>query len=166
MSHPKAATKIQEKGAHKAKASDDVIMAIKTSEKAVANTYFDRIKEFPLTSIRDDSHLSEARKVLNRLVMADLDKGSQDYLDALTDLVEKYEDENASIPDAPAQDVLRLLMKSNKLSQNKLSQKAGIPQSTISEILAGTKQMNVSHMVKLSAIFGVEPAVFMPKRKS
>jgi HTH-type transcriptional regulator/antitoxin HigA len=129
-------------------------MAIKTRDKVLGDTYLDRIKEFPLTSIRDDEHLAEARKVLNRLVMADLDKGSQDYLDALTDLVEKYED------------VLRLLMVSNKLSQNKLAKIVGIPQSTISEILAGTKQMTVSHMVKLSAIFCVEPAVFMPKGKS
>ena len=71
--------------------------------------YILKVMEFPLTSIRDDEHLAEARKVLNRLVMADLDKGSRDYLDALTDLVEKYEDEYVSIPDAPAQDVLRLL---------------------------------------------------------
>lgn len=127
--------------------------------------YILKVMEFPLTSIRDDQHLAEARKVLNRLVMADLDKGSQDYLDALTDLVEKYEDKYVSIPDAPAQDVLRLLMESNKVSQNKLAKEVGIPQSTISEILAGTKQMNVSHMVKLSAVFGVEPAVFMPKGK-
>ena len=81
------------------------------------------------------------------------------------DLVEKYEDEKVSIPDAPARDVLRLLMESNKLSQNKLAKKVGIPQSTISEILAGTKQMTVNHMIKLAAIFGVGPAVFMPKRK-
>jgi HTH-type transcriptional regulator/antitoxin HigA len=141
-------------------------MATKTLGKVLRDTYLDRIKEFLLTSIRDDEHLAEARKVLKRLVMTDLDKGSQDYLDALTDLVEKYEDENISIPDAPAQDVLRLLMESNKLSQNKLAKRVGIPQSTISEILAGTKQMNVSHMVKLSAIFGVAPAVFMPKGKS
>src|SRR5438874_482771 len=141
-------------------------MAIKTLDKVPRATYLDRIKEFPLTSIRDDEHLALARKVLNRLVMADLDKGAQDYVDALTDLVEKYEDGNVSIPDAPAQDVLRLLMESNKLSQNKLAKMVGIPQSTMSEILAGTKQMTVKHMVKLSAIFGVEPAVFMPKGKS
>ena len=140
-------------------------MAIKTRDKIPGDTYLDRIKEFRLTSIRDDEHLAEARKVLNRLIMADLDQGSQVYLDALTDLVEKYEDDNVSIPDAPAQEVLRLLMESNKLSQNKLAKKVGMPQSTISEILAGTKQMNVSHMVKLSAIFGVKPAVFMPKGK-
>ena len=140
-------------------------MANKTLDKVLSDTYLARIKEFPLTSIRDDEHLTEARKVLNRLVMADLDKGSQDYLDALTDLVEKYEDENVSILDAPSHDVLRLLMESNKLSQNKLAKMAKIPQSTISEILAATKKMNVSHMVKLAAIFGVQPAVFMPKGK-
>ena len=140
-------------------------MAIKTLGKVRGDRYFDRIKEFPLTSIRDDEHLAEARKVLNRLVMSDLDKGSQDYLDALTDLVEKYEDENVAIPDAPAKDVLRLLMESNELSQNRLAKKVGIPQSTISEILGGTKRMTVNHMIKLAAIFGVGPAVFMPKRK-
>lgn len=140
-------------------------MAIKTGEKVLGDGYFDRIKEFPLTSIRDDLHLAEARKVLNRLVMADLDTGSQAYLDALTDLVEKYEDDRVSIPDAPAQDVLRLLMESNELSQNRLAKKAGISQSTISEILAGTKQMTVTHMVKLSAIFGVGPAVFLPAKE-
>ena len=146
--------------------TEKVIMAIKRLAKVGGDTYLDRIKEFPLTSIRDDEHLAEARKVLNRLVMADLDKGSQNYLDALTDLVEKYEDEKVSMPDAPPQDVLRLLMESNKLSQNKLAKKVGIPQSTISEILAGTKHMTVNHMVRLSAIFGVEPAVFVPKRRS
>lgn len=140
-------------------------MAIKTLNKDVGDTYLTRIKEFPLTSIRDDKHLAAARKVLNRLVMADLDKGSQLYLDALSDLVEKYEDENVHIPDAPAKDVLHLLMESNKLSQNRLAKKVGIPQSTLSEILAGSKQMNVSHMLKLSAIFGVEPAVFLPRGK-
>ncbi len=138
-------------------------MAVKTRDKAPGNTYLDRIKEFPLTSIRDDEHLAEARKVLNRLVVADRDEGSQNYFDALTDLVEKYEDMSVSIPDAPARDVLRLLMESNGLTQNKLAKKVGIPQSTISEILAGAKQMNVNHMVKLSALFGVAPAVFMPR---
>src|ERR1700722_16873542 len=141
-------------------------MAIKTPNKFLSDTYLNRIKEFPLTSIRDDEHLAEARTVLNRLVMSDLDKGSQDYLNALTDLVEKYEDKNVAILDAPAKDVLRLLMESNELSQSKLAKKVGIPQSTISEILAGTKQMTVNHMIKIAAIFGVGPAVFMPKRKS
>lgn len=162
MSRSKAPAEAPEEEFRKANASEDVIMAIKTLNSPV-DAYLDRIKKFPLISIRDDEHLAEARKVLNRLVMADLDTGSRDYLDALTILVEKYEDENVSIPDAPAPDVLRLLMTSNKLSQNKLAKKVGIPQSTISEILSGTKQMNVRHMVKLSALFGVAPAVFMAK---
>lgn len=141
-------------------------MATKPFNKSVGDAYLNRIKEFPLTSIRDDQHLLEARRVLNRLIMTDLDEGSQTYVDALTDLVERYEEENVPMPDAPARDVLRLLMDSNRLTQSKLAKRVGIPQSTISEMLAGVKEMNVHHMVKLAAVFGIEPAVFMPKKKS
>jgi antitoxin component HigA of HigAB toxin-antitoxin module len=53
----------------------------------------------------------------------------------------------------------------NKSGSDKNNSECPKPPSRASEILAGTKQMNVSHMVKLSAIFGVEPAVFLPKGK-
>jgi mRNA-degrading endonuclease HigB of HigAB toxin-antitoxin module/antitoxin component HigA of HigAB toxin-antitoxin module len=160
---PRPPAKARQKKSRAAQPSGEATMAVKTRGKVPSRSYLDRIKQFPLTRIRDEQHLAEARTVLNRLVMANLDRGSQAYLDALTDLVEKYEDLNVAIPDAPARDVLRLLMESNGLSQNRLAGKVGIPQSTISEILAGAKQMNVNHMVKLSALFGVSPAVFMPK---
>lgn len=42
-----------------------------------------------------------------------LDRGAQEYLDALSDLIATYEDEHAPIPDASESDVLRELMRSS-----------------------------------------------------
>jgi hypothetical protein len=68
-------------------------MAIKTaaSARTLPGTYFDHVKRFPLTHVRDDAHLEEATAVIDRLLREDLDEGGQEYLDALTDLVEIYE---------------------------------------------------------------------------
>src|SRR5262245_10975075 len=106
-------------------------------KSARPGTYFALVRRFPLIHIRDDDHLSEAQEVIDRLLEGDLDEGSQEYLDVLTGLVESYEDRHVPIPDASEADVLRELMGSNRLSQQKLAKQAGISQSTLSAVLNG-----------------------------
>src|SRR3954468_20669933 len=65
---------------------------IKTTDRVLPDTYFALVKEFPLTHIRDDEHLKEAQEAIDQLLQEELDEGAQAYLDALTDLVEIYED--------------------------------------------------------------------------
>lgn len=135
-------------------------MAVKT-HTTIPGTYFALVKKFPLMHIRNDVHLHAAQEVIDRLLTQNLDEGAQEYLDALTDLVETYEEENVEIPDAPGADVLRLLMESNGLSQKQLEKKVGISQSTISSILTGTRDLTVDHMIRLAKFFGVPAAVFL-----
>jgi HTH-type transcriptional regulator/antitoxin HigA len=92
-----------------------------TKHKKLPDTYFRLVKRFPLTHIRDDNHLDAACAVIDQLLQLDLDYGAQEYLDALTDLVATYEDQNVLIPDASEADVLRELMRSNGLEQPELS---------------------------------------------
>src|SRR5882724_2119775 len=106
-------------------------MAVNTS-RILPDTYFRLVLQFPLTHIVDEEHAEAAQEMLDRLLQRELDRGEQAYLDVLTDLVEAYEDEHVSIPDASEADVLRGLMASNGLSQHVLAKKAGIAQSTIS----------------------------------
>jgi hypothetical protein len=56
--------------------------------------------------------------MIDRLLQKDLDEGSQEYLNAFTDLVETYEDEHVLITDASQADVLRELMRSNGYEGN------------------------------------------------
>ena len=96
-------------------------MAVKSATTPLPDTYFELVKKFPLTHIRNDEHLEEASAVIDLLLRKNLDHGEQEYLDVLTDMVEMYEDENVKIPDASESDVLRELMSANRLSQAKLS---------------------------------------------
>src|SRR5436305_14115892 len=104
-------------------------MAGKTAARTLPDTYFELVKQFPLTHVRDDGQLEAAQEVIDRLLQEELDEGAQEYLDALIDLVETYEEEHVPIPDAPEADVLRELMRANGLSQGRLQKAVGISQS-------------------------------------
>jgi HTH-type transcriptional regulator/antitoxin HigA len=137
-------------------------MAIRTTSHVANDIYFNLIRRFPLTHIRDDGHLAKAAAMIDELLQEDLDYWAQEYLDALTDLVEVYESQHVVIPDAPPADVLAELMRSNGISQNQLSKNTGIAQSTISAVLSGRRALTTGHMVKLGEFFNVPPAVFLP----
>ncbi len=137
-------------------------MPVKTPTPAPADTYFDLVRQFPLTHLRDDDHLDEAQEVLDRLLSQDLDEGARAYLDVLTDLVEAYEEKHVPIPDASEADVLRELMRTNGLNQPKLAKRAGIAQSTLSAVLNGKRSLTKEQVVKLAKFFHVSPAVFLP----
>jgi HTH-type transcriptional regulator/antitoxin HigA len=137
-------------------------MAVKTAARTLPDSYFELVKRFPLTHIRDDDHLRDAQEMIDRLLRQDRDEGEEEYLDALTDLVETCEDEHHPIPDASGADVLRELMGTNRFSQSKLAKAVGISQSTISSVLSGKRSLTAEHMTRFAQFFHVSPAVFLP----
>ena len=137
-------------------------MALKTAKRTLPDTYFELVKQFPLIHIREDDDLDTAQEMMNRLLEEDLDEGGQEYLDALTDLVEIYENEHEPILDASEADVLRELMRSNGLSQTRLAKEVGISQSTISAILHGTRSLTREQVITLARFFHVTPAALLP----
>ena len=144
-------------------------MAIRTTPRAkpsatpqgtLPRSYFTLVKRFPLTHVRDDAHRREAAEVIDHLLRQELDEGGQEYLDALTDLVETYEAEHVAIPDASEADVLRALMKASGLSQPELARVVGIAQSTISAVLNGSRSLTKGQVAALARFFHVSPAAF------
>ena len=137
-------------------------MVVKNQPSAMPDSYFELVKRFPLTHIRSLRHLGQAIALVDELLQKRLDRGAQEYLDALSDLIATYEDEHAPIPDASESDVLRELMRSSGRNQTALSKAVGISQSTLSAILTGEREMTKSHMVALAKFFNVPPSVFLP----
>ena len=138
-------------------------MATISKARPAPATYLKLIRAFPLRSIRTDAGLAAAQAVLDGLLRQELDEGGWDYLDALTDLIEKYENEVHPMPDASEADVLHLLMEAGNVSQSQLAEKVGIAQSTLSAVLTGTRTLTKLHIIKLAEFFGVSPAVFLPR---
>ena len=100
-------------------------MATRAGTRSMPATYFELIRQFPLTIIRDGDHLAEAQVVVDGLLKQDLDEGGQAYLDVLSGLVETYEDAHVPILDATESAVLRALMTANGLSQTALRGRSG-----------------------------------------
>lgn len=124
------------------------------------DTYLDLVVNFPLASIKSDKHLSVAQKVLDRLTArSPHDSGEATYIETLSDLIATYEDLHHPIPPASDADLLRHLLDSQGINQIQLSRAAGIPRSSISEVLAGKKPFSKQMIRKLADYFQIDPAI-------
>jgi HTH-type transcriptional regulator / antitoxin HigA len=81
------------------------------------------------------------------------------YAEVLITLIEAYEEEHHSIPDASPVEVIRALMEANDLRQKDLIPIFGT-ESIVSEILHKKRGLNKAHIAKLSKRFHISPAVF------
>jgi len=124
--------------------------------------YLELVQLVPLRPIRSEGELDRAIAMIDKLLnQKERSQDEEDYLDVQSDLVEKYEDEHEPLPPVTGAEMLRFLIESQETSQTKLSSETGIAESTISEILAGKRELNRKHIEALSRHFHVNPAVFM-----
>ena len=126
------------------------------------DSYLELVLDFLLASIKSDEHLAEAQRVMDRLLArGTLDQGEETYLEALSDLVGVYEDKHHHhlIERASDADMLQHLMEAKGVSQTQLSRDAGLPKSTISEVLGGKRPFSRQMIRKLAEYFQVDVQV-------
>ena len=123
--------------------------------------YLELVREFPLRPIRRNAELDAAVAVVDSLIDQDeLSAPERDYLDVLSDLIEAYEDEAVPMRPVADADMLRFLIDNRGVTQSSVANKVGIPESTISEVLASKRKLNRKQIGKLARYFRVEPGVF------
>src|ERR1700674_5588263 len=111
----------------------------------------------PITSERQQK---EYLSVLDKLASKDNPTNEEEkYAEVLITLIEAYEEEHHSIPDASPVEVLRTLMDANDLRQKDLAPIFG-SESIVSEVLHKKRDLNRAHIEKLSKRFIISPAVF------
>jgi HTH-type transcriptional regulator / antitoxin HigA len=111
----------------------------------------------PITSERQHE---EYLSVLDQLSSkANPTREEEKYAAVLLTLIEAYEEEHHPIPYASPLDVLRTLMDANNLRQKDLIPVFG-SESIVSEVLHKKRDLNKTHIEKLSKRFHVSPAVF------
>jgi len=132
-------------------------------KKVIGNGYLKLFRRFPLRPIRSEAQLGRATEVIDDLIScSERTADEDDYLDVLSDLVEKYETEHHPIPAASPVEVLKFLIDDRQTNQRAVALASGIQTSTMSQILAGRRRMNLEHMQKLAAFLKVDVGVFLP----
>ena len=76
------------------------------------------------------------------LARGGLARDEEGYLDVLSDLVEKYEDQRYPIEPVSGLDALRHLVESSGKTRATVAAEAGLPESTLSEVLLGRRRLN------------------------
>jgi len=138
-----------------------MLMATANRPGDIKERYLELISQFALRPIRSDDELDEAVRVVDSLLSKKaLAPEEQDYLDVLSDLVERYEAEAHPIAPLPDADMLRHLIEAKGVPQAEVAKATGIADSTISEVLSGKRSLNRTHIGKLARYFSVSPEVF------
>ena len=115
-----------------------------------------------VTSVRTEDDYKQARATIDVLVEEvgdNEDHPLAEVLDYLADRVKAYEDEHFPIPDAEPREVLRFLMEQHGLKQEDLADCA--PQSRISDILNGRRDISKDIAKKLARRFNVHADLFL-----
>jgi HTH-type transcriptional regulator/antitoxin HigA len=137
------------------------MMTTRTNAARKKDVYLDLIRRYPLRPIRSDRELARAIQMVDSLIdRDDLDTDEQDYLDVLSDLVERYETEEHPLAPVSDAEMLQHLIEAKGVTQVEAARATGIAESTISEVLAGKRTLSRTHIGKLSRYFHVGPGVF------
>jgi len=111
----------------------------------------------PIASERQhEEYLSVLDKLANK---EDPTREEEKYAEVLITLIEAYEEDHDSVPDASPIEILRTLMDANDLRQKDLVSIFG-SESIVSEVLRKKRGLNKTHIEKLSKRFRISPAVF------
>lgn len=117
----------------------------------------------PLRPIQDQTHLENAREMVDALALRRTrNKDQEDYLETLSTLIEKYEadvmaDEASGL--SPI-DMLRYLMEGHDMSASDLGRLLG-NRELGAAILRGDRQLSKKHIQILSNHFAVGADVFL-----
>jgi HTH-type transcriptional regulator/antitoxin HigA len=123
--------------------------------------YVALVREFPLVSIRSDEHLEAAIAMLHRLLdLRTRSEAQEEYLGALTDLIETYESIHVPIRQASGVEVVRHLMEAGGLRQKDLSEIFGNKAIT-SQVLSGKRPIGLTAARRLSTRFALPLDIFL-----
>jgi len=140
---------------------------VKSRLQPVRADYLKLIRRFPLRPLRSDDEYQEAVQVLDALAVrpeGSLSPGEQDYLDALTLLVQARDDErfNLETADLSPLEVLRYLMEQSKMRSADLGRLLG-NRALASMILNGHRGLSKTHIRILADHFRVDSSLFLAK---
>jgi HTH-type transcriptional regulator/antitoxin HigA len=133
------------------------------SSSALPGKFDSLVRAHPPAAIHDDVAYENAIELVNKLTsLPKPTKGQLKYLDTLSILVERFEDESEGTEPkgVDAMAVLRFLMEDRGMSASDLGRLLG-DRSLGPKILNGDRALSKSHIKTLARHFKVSPAVLL-----
>ena len=131
--------------------------------RPLPETWEELTAQLPLRPIHDDAEYDNAVGRLDLLaVLEERTADQEDYLETLSALVERYDDEHFAIDDSGISpiEVLRYLCEQNGLTASALGELLG-NRSLGSKVLREERQLSKEHIRRLSDRFSVSSDLFL-----
>ena len=139
-------------------------MSTKTHSRKAIDHYLKLVKRFPLKPIRTHAEYARAGDVLARLVVrpeGSLETGEQDYMEALTLMIEAFDREHVQlIPKSSPLESLHYLMEVGNLKVADIGRIIGSA-SAASMILNGDREISKAQIRALAAHFKLDASYFL-----
>jgi HTH-type transcriptional regulator / antitoxin HigA len=127
---------------------------------ALAANYAALLSETRPEVIRDEKQNQDYIRRLEDLTSKkSVTRAEEKLIELLAVLIEDFEAKYYPVPDASPRAIVRHLMQAHHLRQKDLLDVFGT-ESIASEVLNGKRELTREHIKRLSARFGVSPAVF------
>jgi HTH-type transcriptional regulator / antitoxin HigA len=135
---------------------------LETSAGPDPDQYLELVKRFPLRPIRSDDALRDAMQIVYSLIDRDeRTPDEEDYLDVLSDLVEKYEHEKFGHDDHVSDAaMLRDILEEKCITPAQVAIGTGIDEATLAEVLAGKETLTRDQILVLASHFKIDPRLF------
>jgi HTH-type transcriptional regulator / antitoxin HigA len=127
-------------------------------------SYAELLRDTQPEIIRDARSHSRALKVIAALMdKPKLTAAEGKLLDLLSRLVDDYEETVYPTPHVSPADMLEHFMDARGASQAEVARGAGVPRSTVSEVLKGKRAVSVENAFRLGEFFHVDPTLFLAR---
>lgn len=123
--------------------------------------YAGLVQMLPLRPIHDRIDVANATEVIDALAGHDLTADQEDYLDVLSDLVDKYETESSPLrrTESTPLERLKFVVDQAGLSASDLGRLLG-NRALGSLLLTGRRQLSKAHIRRLAEHFRLDPGYF------
>jgi HTH-type transcriptional regulator / antitoxin HigA len=111
--------------------------------------------------IHDKVTCEKSLKVIDALIGRKLNRDQQDYLEAISLFVHRYEQRSVVPPRIEPLGLLSHLLEENGLSRKDLAGILGVDLSNAARILKGTRSITPAHAKRLGERFKVRPSLFL-----
>jgi HTH-type transcriptional regulator / antitoxin HigA len=138
-------------------------VAIRRKTKLDVRKYGHLLAETLPRPIETEAEYERALEIINRLMSKperDLTLEEDILLELLSQLVERYEEHNYPIPDAPPHAIIQFLMEDRGLQHKDLMPVLG-SRGVTSEVIHGKRKPSKTQVKALAAFFNLPPELFI-----